>query len=123
MSKNTKIKNIPRHKKSFKNIQEGHTHYKYPGSFRVGSIFKKDYGIIRSYSNGEKSDRFINKNTFIYEVKNEEYYKKFKINLIKNNKVRLFVKSNNKLKNERETKVLDYGLCDVINLLRTMFIL
>lgn len=105
--------NIPRHKKSFKNIKEGHAHYKFPGSFRIGSIFKKDYGILRSYSNGEKTDKFINKNTFIYEVKNEDYYKKFKINFINNNKVRLFVKSINK---DRETKVLDYGLCNVIKL-------
>jgi hypothetical protein len=40
---------------NFRNIKEVDKYYKYPMSYRIGSIY--DYkGVIRSYSNGKKTD-------------------------------------------------------------------
>ena len=39
----------------FKNIKEADEYYKYPMSYRMGSIYD-DKGIIRIYSNGQKGD-------------------------------------------------------------------
>ena len=91
----------------FKNIKEAHAFYKYPGSYQYGSVYIKDYGIIRSYSNGSGKD-FLKKNMFHYKIKNQSYYLKFLENKNKNNLLRLFVKENG--------KVRDYGLCKVVKI-------
>ena len=46
---------------NFKNIKEAHNFHKYPGSYQYGSIYVKDYGILRSYSNGSEKD-FLKEN-------------------------------------------------------------
>ena len=89
---------------NFKNIKEAHAFYKYPGSYQYGSIYVKDYGILRSYSNGSGKDFFKGK-IFYYKIKNERYYRKFLENKLKNNELRLFVKEAGMVK--------DYGLCKV----------
>ena len=91
----------------FKNIKEAHSHFKYPGSYQHGSIYVKDYGIVRSYSNGSGKDYFKG-NLFFYKIKNHAYYLKFFENKNKNNSLRLFVK-------EKEG-VKDYGLYKVYKL-------
>lgn len=91
----------------FKNIKEAHAFYKFPGSYQYGSIYVKDYGIIRSYSNGSGKD-FFKGNIFHYKIKNQNYYLKFLENKNKNNLLRLFVKENNLVK--------DYGLCSVVKI-------
>ena len=74
----------------FKNFKSAHEHYNYPGSHRFGS-FGDDKGIIRSYSNGKKEDHFKN-NKFYYELKNNKIKEKFKLNIVNNKKLRLFIK-------------------------------
>ena len=93
----------------FKNIKEAHDFYKYPGSFRLGSIYVKDYGIIRSYSNSSGKD-FIKNDIFHYKLKNRDYFYKFRENLIKQNPLRLFIK--------QKDGVVDMGLLKVVKLTR-----
>ena len=81
---------------NFKNIKEAHTFYKYPGSYQYGSIYVKDYGIIRSYSNGSGKDFFKGK-LFYQKKKMKVYYSKFLENKQKN-ELRLFVKEDGKQK-------------------------
>ena len=52
----------------YKNIREAHSHFKYPGSYQHGSIYVKDYGIVRSYSNGCGKD-FLEEIFFFYKIK------------------------------------------------------
>lgn len=91
----------------FKNIKEAHSFYKYPGSYQYGSVYIKDYGIIRSYSNGLGKD-FFKGNIFYYKIKNKNYYLKFLENKRKNNSIRLFVRENGLVK--------DYGSCKIVKL-------
>lgn len=91
----------------FKNIKEAHSFYNFPGSFRLGSIYKKDYGIIRSYSNGSGKD-FYKQGMFLYKIKNRDYYLKFLENKTKNNPIRLFIKT--------ADGVSDMGLHKVVKL-------
>lgn len=88
----------------FKNIKEAHEYYNFPGTYRIGSVFVKNYGIIRSYSNGENKDFFRN-GIFYYKIKNELLYSRFLMNYKLKNKLRLFVKVVN--------GVLDLGLVKV----------
>ena len=98
----------------YKNIKEAHGFYKYPGSYQYGSVYVKDYGIIRSYSNGSGKD-FFKKNVFYYKLKNQSYYLKFLENKNKNNPLRLFVKE--------DSIVKDYGLCKVFKLTKDYVLL
>ena len=86
---------------NFRNIKEVDKYYKYPMSYRIGSIYD-DKGIIRSYSNGQKTDYKRGK-FFYYELKNDFIKQKFKMNINNNKKVRLIVKT--------ENGVNDEGLC------------
>tara|TARA_B100001027_G_C16222821_1_gene310660 strand:- start:563 stop:868 length:306 start_codon:yes stop_codon:yes gene_type:complete len=76
---------------NFRNIKEVDQYYKYPMSYRIGSIYD-DKGIIRSYSNGKKSDYKRGK-FFYYELKNDFVKQKFKMNINNKKKLRLIVKT------------------------------
>ena len=76
---------------NFRNIKEVDEYYKYPMSYRIGSIYD-DKGIIRSYSNGKKSDYKRGK-FFYYELKNDFVKQKFKMNINNKKKLRLIVKT------------------------------
>lgn len=78
-------------KKYFKGIKEAHNYYKFPGSYRYGSIYLMNYGIIRSYSNGTKPD-VISDTKIQYILKNDTYRKRFAENMKTNTKVRFFQK-------------------------------
>ena len=78
-------------KKIFKGIKEAHEYYKFPGSYRYGSIYLLNHGIIRSYSNGTKPD-VISETKIHYVLKNETYRKRFAENMKTNTKVRFFQK-------------------------------
>ena len=54
----------------FGNIKEVDQYYKYPMSYRMGSIYD-DNGIIRIYSNGQKGDYETDK-YFYYKLKNKQ---------------------------------------------------
>ena len=71
-----------------KKIKEAH---EFPGSYRYGSIYLLNHGIIRSYSNGTKPD-VIGVNKIHYVLKNEKYRKRFAENMETNTKVRFFKK-------------------------------
>ena len=83
---------------NFRNIKEVDKYYKYPMSYRIGSIYD-DKGIIRSYSNGQKTDYKRGK-FFYYELKNDFIKQKFKMNINNNKKVRLIVKTENGVNDE-----------------------
>ena len=77
----------------FKNIKQVDEHYKYPMSYRMGSIYD-DKGIIRIYSNGKKDDYETSKQ-FYYRLKNDKIKEKFKNNIINKKKVRVIIKIKN----------------------------
>ena len=88
--------------KLFKNFKTAHEYYKYPGSYRIGTIHNKN-GVIRSFSNNKYD---IDKgNTFYYLVKNEKIKNAFELNKNNGKKVRLFIKKNG--------YVVDVGLYNV----------
>ena len=63
----------------FKNIKEVDEYYKYPMSYRMGSIYD-DKGIIRIYSNGQKGDYETDK-YFYYKLKNKQVKERFRNNM------------------------------------------
>ena len=79
----------------FKNIKQAHEYYKYPGSYRIGTIYD-DKGVIRCYSNGTKD--IIKENIFYYELKNDSIKEKFKLNKNNNKLLRIFRKENNQVR-------------------------
>ena len=87
----------------FKNIKQVDEHYKYPMSYRMGSIYD-DEGIIRIYSNGKKGDYETDK-YFYYKLKNKQVKERFQNNIKNKKKVRLIVKVENGVK--------DRGLLEV----------
>ena len=91
--------------KYFNSIKEAHEYYNYPGSYRFGSIYLKDHGIIRSYSNGKKSD-YLDGSTFYYEIKDDIHRKRFEETKRNNVKPRLFQKLDN-------GRVLNHGLVSI----------
>ena len=88
---------------NFRNIKEVDAYYKYPMSYRMGSIYD-DKGIIRIYSNGQKGDYETDK-YFYYKLKNKQVRERFKNNIKNNKKIRLLVKV--------ESGVKDRGLLEV----------
>ena len=63
----------------FENFREAHFHYKYPSSYRIGTV-GNETGVIRSYSNGKKKDIIKNDGKKVYYVlKNVEIYRSYKI--------------------------------------------
>ena len=89
----------------FKNIKQAHEHYKYPGSYRTGTIYD-DKGVIRCYSNGMK-DIYKDK-IFYYELKNDKIKNAFKLNKKNNKSLRLFRKEDNSVKDMGLYKVDKY---------------
>ena len=87
----------------FKNIKQVDEHYKYPMSYRMGSIYD-DEGIIRIYSNGSKGD-YQTPKFFYYVLKNDKVKERFQKNIKNNKKVRIIVKI--------EKGVRDLGLLKV----------
>ena len=87
----------------FKNIKQVDEHYKYPMSYRMGSIYDEK-GIIRIYSNGSKGD-YQTKKFFYYVLKNDKIKERFQNNIKNNKKVRVVVKV--------EKGVEDLGLLNV----------
>ena len=79
----------------FKNIKQAHEYYKYPGSYRIGTIYD-DKGVIRCYSNGTKD--IIKDNIFYYELKNYKIKNAFKINKKNNKSLRVFRKEDSSVK-------------------------
>ena len=49
----------------FRNFKEAHQHYKYPSTYRIGTIYNAT-GVIRSYSNGTKDIQKDNYKRFYY---------------------------------------------------------
>ena len=74
----------------FKNIKEADEYYKYPMSYRMGSIYD-DKGIIRIYSNGQKGD-YETDNFFYYKLKNKQIKERFEKNIKNKKKVRVIIK-------------------------------
>ena len=95
--------------KLFKNIKEAHYYYKFPGSYRVGTIIKNDI-VVRIYSNGFSKPDFFNKNkNKFYYVLNSNKIKEAFLNNKKNNiKVHIFAKE--------QQNVKYYGLYSVIGI-------
>ena len=75
--------------KTFRNFKEAHVHYKYPSSYRFGTIYNAK-GVIRSYSNGTKD--IYKENVFYYELKNDKIKDAFRINRDTKRKLRVFRK-------------------------------
>ena len=87
----------------FKNIKQVDEHYKYPMSYRMGSIYD-DKGIIRIYSNGSKGD-YQTPKFFYYVLKNNKVKERFQKNIKNQKKVRVVIK--------QERGVRDIGLLKV----------
>ena len=85
--------------KYFVNFKEAHKHYKYPSSYRIGTIYNEK-GVIRSYSNNTYD--IITNDYFLYKLKNNTVKEAFIINKKSKTPLRLFIKINN--------GVLDLGL-------------
>ena len=80
----------------FKNIKQVDEHYKYPMSYRMGSIYD-DKGIIRIYSNGSKGD-YQTPKFFYYVLKNDKVKERFQKNIKNNKNVRVIVKQDKGVK-------------------------
>ena len=78
----------------FKNIKEAHKFFKFPGSYRVGTLIKNDF-VIRIYSNGVAApDYFTHKNKyFYYIIKSQKILDSFKNNKINNKSIHLFTRN------------------------------
>ena len=83
---------------NFKNIKQVDIYYKYPMSYRIGSIYDK-HGVIRSYSNGQNGDYRRGK-FFYYKLKNDFVKQKFKMNIGNKKKIRLIVKTKDGVSDE-----------------------
>lgn len=79
----------------FKNIKQAHEYYKYPGSYRIGTIYD-DNGVIRCYSNGMK-DIYKDK-IFYYELKNTKIKDLFLKTKNNKKKIRVFRKDKDYVK-------------------------
>ena len=77
--------------RTFPNFKTAHEHYKYPSSYRFGTIYN-DKGVIRSFSNNTYD--IDKKNIFYYKIKNDKIKEYFRKNKLNNKKLRLFVKGN-----------------------------
>ena len=87
----------------FKNIKTVDTYYKYPMSYRFGSIYNED-GIIRIYSNGKNND-YETKKFFYYRIKNDLIKSKFILTKNNNKKIRVFQKIEGGVLDKGEYKV------------------
>ena len=80
----------------FKNFKIAHNYYKYPSSYRFGTI-GDNLGVIRSYSNGKNND-IIEKNKIKYKIKNKKIRDLFRLSKLNNKKLRFFYKVDNGVK-------------------------
>ena len=78
---------------NFKNIKTLDAHYKYPMSYRIGTIYDSD-GLVRVYSNGKNED-YSNRGFFYYKIKNKTIENRFRESKKSGNKFRLVTKSQN----------------------------
>ena len=80
----------------FKNFKIAHNYYKYPSSYRFGTI-GNNLGVIRSYSNGKNND-IIENNRIKYKIKNKKIRDLFELSKLNNKKLRFFYKINKGVK-------------------------
>ena len=80
----------------FKNFKMAHNYYKYPSSYRFGTI-GNNLGVIRSYSNGKNND-IIENNRIKYKIKNKKIRNLFELSKLNNKKLRFFYKINKGVK-------------------------
>lgn len=95
----------------FQKIKDAHEHYKYPGSYRHGTIV--DSGIVlRSYSAGVTrrdtpyavgKDIVTGDGSFYYMINNDTIREAYQETMRRNEKIRLFIKLN-------DGRVVDAGL-------------
>ena len=90
--------------KRFINFKSAHNFYKYPSTYRIGTIYNNN-GVIRSYSNNCVDKYNSDYSIFYYKLKNDNIKSAFKLTKEKNNNLRLFLKEKN--------NVLDLGLYKV----------
>ena len=85
--------------KTFTNIKSAHEHFKFPGSFRHGTIITNNL-VIRIYSNMNSAPDYFNKTKtiFYYTIKTPKRLLGFKENKKQNIPLHLFVKD--KLNND-----------------------
>lgn len=89
----------------FKNIKEAHYYYKFPGSYRVGTIIY-DNSVLRLYSNGTKPDYFNKKgNNFYYLLKNDKIREDYINTKLNNKSVFVFTKTDQGVINHGKFKV------------------
>ena len=80
----------------FKNFKMAHNYYKYPSSYRFGTI-GNNLGVIRSYSNGKNND-IIENNRIKFKIKNKKIRDLFELSKLNNKKLRFFYKINKGVK-------------------------
>ena len=51
--------------KVFDNFEKAHKHFKFPGSHRIGALFKNSY-IVRIYSNSVSKPDYFNKSKTLF---------------------------------------------------------
>ena len=74
----------------FRNFKEAHQHYKYPSTYRIGTIYNAT-GVIRSYSNGTKDIQKDNYKRFYYKIENDNVKLAFRNSIDNRKPLRLFV--------------------------------
>ncbi len=87
----------------FKGIKQVDKYYKYPMSYRFGSIYDNK-GIIRIYSNGLNKD-YETQHFFYYKIKNKNIKDKFKLNIVNSKKIRVIIKEKYGVKDKGLYKV------------------
>tara|TARA_Y100000591_G_C21605138_1_gene579958 strand:+ start:463 stop:798 length:336 start_codon:yes stop_codon:yes gene_type:complete len=82
--------------KIFDNFEKAHKHFKFPGSHRIGALFKNSY-IVRIYSNSVSKPDYFNKSKtlFYYTIKSKLIKQKFLNNKKDKISVKVFTKDIN----------------------------
>lgn len=94
---------------TFKNIKSAHEHFKFPGSYRHGTVITNNLAI-RIYSNMISSPDILNKNKtlFYYVVKTPKRLQAFKNNKKENIPIDIFIKQENEVLYLGKYKVLGF---------------
>ena len=79
--------------KIYDNFEKAHKHFKFPGSHRIGALFKDNY-ILRIYSNSVSKPDYFNKSKtlFYYTLKSNIVKQKFLNNKKDNRSIKVFTK-------------------------------
>ena len=82
--------------KTYDNFEKAHKHFKFPGSHRVGALYKYNH-IIRIYSNSVSKPDYFNKSKtlFYYTLKSNLIKLKFLNNKKDNIPIKVFTKDLN----------------------------